>query len=178
MRREDLEHVVAAAAEISGEDEIVVVGSQAILGSHPEAPDLLLRSVEAGVYPRRDPSRADLIDGSLGDGSMFHRTFGYYAHGVGPLTAVAPVGWEERLIRVEVPPRERSTRRPVALCLEPHDLVLSKCVAGRERDWEFAATALRAGLVEGDELLRRAQDLPVDHGTLARLSQRMAALLR
>ena len=32
MRREDLEHVVGAAANVAGEDEFVVVGSQAILG--------------------------------------------------------------------------------------------------------------------------------------------------
>lgn len=47
MRREDLEHVVAAAANVVGEDEFVVVGSQAVLGSHPDAPDTLLRSLEA-----------------------------------------------------------------------------------------------------------------------------------
>ncbi len=29
-------------------------------------------------------------------------TFGYYAHGVGPETAKAPAGWEQRLVRVAV----------------------------------------------------------------------------
>jgi hypothetical protein len=42
MRREDFEHVIAAAAEVSGEREIVVIGSQAILGSvAPTGLDLL-----------------------------------------------------------------------------------------------------------------------------------------
>jgi hypothetical protein len=50
----------------------------------------------------------------------------------------------------------------VAYCLEPHDLVLAKCVAGRERDWEFAQDALTAGVVEPGELLARVPDLPVD----------------
>lgn len=36
VRREHFEHVVAAAANIVGEDEFVVIGSQAILGSHPK----------------------------------------------------------------------------------------------------------------------------------------------
>ncbi len=41
MRIEQLEHLIRAAAEITG-DEIVVVGSQAILGALPEAPEALL----------------------------------------------------------------------------------------------------------------------------------------
>jgi hypothetical protein len=97
----------------------------------------------------------------LGDGSPFHRSFGYYAHGVGPETAKAPTGWRHRLIRVDVPPRVLSPRRPVALCLEPHDLVLAKCVAGRDRDWQFATDALAAGLVELPTLVARSGDLPV-----------------
>jgi hypothetical protein len=40
--------------------------------------------------------------------------------------------------------------------------VLSKCVAGCDRDWEFAAEALRAGLVQPDVLTSRVPDLPVD----------------
>jgi hypothetical protein len=160
MRREDFEHVVAAAAEVSGEREIVVIGSQAILGSVREPPAAMLVSMEADVYPRNDPSKAEQIHGSLGDGSHFHSTFGYYAHGVGPTTAVAPRGWEERLVRVEIPPRVGQPEGVVALCLEAHDLVLAKCVAGRERDWEFAREAIAADLVEVDELLRRVRDLP------------------
>jgi hypothetical protein len=55
-----------------------------------------------------------------------------------------------------------STRTAVAWCLEVHDLVLSKCVAGRERDWEYAAEALNAGIVDADLLLARIRDLPID----------------
>jgi hypothetical protein len=44
--------------------------------------------------------------------------------------------------------------------LEPHDLVLAKCVAGRDRDWEFARDAIPADLVQVDELLARVPDLP------------------
>lgn len=150
-----------------------MVGSQAILGSHPNAPEKLLRSAEADVYPMRDPAKADLIDGSLGDGSMFHRTYGYYAHGVGPETARAPAGWQERLIRVELEPRGPSDRRPVALCLEPHDLVLSKCVAGRERDWGFAADALRAGVVEAGVLLDRIEQLPLEGEAREKIRDRL-----
>ena len=160
MRREDFEHVIAAAAEVSGEREIVVIGSQAILGSVAEPPREMLFSMEADVYPLRAPEKGEAIDASLGDGSFFHGTYGYYAHGVGPETAKAPAGWERRLVHVEIPPRVGQERGPVALCLEVHDLVLAKCVAGRQRDWDFARTAIEYRLVEVDELFQRIPDLP------------------
>jgi hypothetical protein len=162
MRRVDFEHVIAAAANVTGEDEFVVIGSQAILGSHLEPPEDMLASLEADIYPRHRPERADYIDGALGDGSPFHRTHGYYAHGVGPETARAPTGWQDRLVRAEIPPRVTSARSPVAWCLEIHDLVLSKCAAGRERDWDYAAAALKAGLVDVEVLVARSADLPLE----------------
>lgn len=162
MRLDQLQHIVGAAANVVGEDEFVIVGSQAIVGSHPDAPASLLMSMEADVYPRASPERADEIDGALGDGSQFHRSYGYYAHGVGPETAKAPAGWEGRLVRVGVEPRPGSGRTPVALCLEVHDLILAKCAAGRERDWEFARDALMAGLVDAQVLLRRVEGVPLD----------------
>ncbi len=177
MRREDFEHVIAAAAEVSGEREIVVIGSQAILGSFPEPPEAMLFSAEADVYPLNDPSKAEAIDGSLGDGSFFHSTYGYYAHGVGPETAVAPVGWDERLVRVEIPARVGQRAGAVALCLEAHDLVLSKCAAGRDRDWEFARDAIVADLVSVDQLFRRIQDLPEPLADRAHIQKMLKGLV-
>jgi hypothetical protein len=177
VRREDLVHVVAAAAQIVGESEFVVVGSQAILGAHPEAPATLLRSQEADIYPRHSPDRAIEIDGALGDGSAFHQAFGYYAHGVGPETAKAPLGWEKRLVAIEIPPRPASGMPAVALCLEPHDLVLSKLAAGRERDWQFAEDALAAGLVTPSVLRERAGDLPVSPELLESITASLRALI-
>jgi hypothetical protein len=179
VRREHFEHVVAAAANIVGEDDFVVIGSQAILGTYPDAPGALLQSLEVDIYPATEPDKADLIDGALGDGSPFHRSFGYYGHGVGPETAKAPAGWRDRLVRVEVPPRLNSRRRPIAWCLEPHDLVLAKCAAGRERDWLYARTALAADLVDVAVLLARVSSLPISgdrqehvRGLLTALDQR------
>jgi hypothetical protein len=161
MRRADLEHVIRAAAAVADDDEIVVVGSQAILGLLPEAPDALLWSQEADVYPRHHPERAEAVDGALGDGSQFHAAFGYYAHGVGPETAKAPAGWEQRLIAVRIPRGPRDETLITGWCMEPHDVVLAKCAAGRERDWEFAREAIRHGVVELEELLHRSEDLPL-----------------
>jgi hypothetical protein len=39
VRRADFEHVIAAAANVTGQNEFVVIGSQAILGTYPDAPE-------------------------------------------------------------------------------------------------------------------------------------------
>ncbi len=173
MRRAELEHVLRAAAAVTEDAEIVVVGSQAILGQFPDAPEALLVSREADVYPRNHPERADEIDGSLGDGSYFDSTFGYYARAVGPETATLPAGWEQRLVSVS----NENTGGATGFCLEVNDLVLSKCVAGRRRDWEFAEDALRHGLAEAAELRRRVPELPLDADDLHEVARVMEGVI-
>jgi hypothetical protein len=173
MRRTELEHMIRAAAEVSGDDELVIVGSQAILGQFPDAPAGMLVSREADIYPKNRPEQADEIDGSLGDGSYFDSSFGYYAHAVGPETAKAPAGWEERLI----PVKSENTGDATGWCLEVHDLVLSKCAAGRDRDWEFAREALRHGLADGNELQCRAVDLPLSQEQIEGIQRMLAGII-
>lgn len=48
MDPDAFDHVIGAAANVTGYDEFVVVGSQAILGSIPDPPDSMLESLEAG----------------------------------------------------------------------------------------------------------------------------------
>lgn len=158
MKRAQLEHVIRAAAEIVGDKDIVVIGSQAILGTHPHAPDALLASREADVYPRNKPQDAGRIDANIGEMSLFDQTFGYYAHGVGPETAKAPAGWEQRL----VPIRSENTGGATGWCLEVHDLLLAKCAAGRPRDWPFIEEAVRHRLADPDVLRERLPSLPLD----------------
>jgi Nucleotidyltransferase of unknown function (DUF6036) len=157
VNRQEFEHVLRAAADVV-RDELVVVGSQAILAGFPNAPPSLLRSQEVDVYPRSEPERAQEIDGAIGDGSMFHSTYGYYAHGVGPETIQAPAGWEERLERLDLPAIRKRDSTIVAWCLEVHDLVLAKLAAGRAHDLAFARDAIREGLVDVD-MLRRGVEL-------------------
>jgi hypothetical protein len=83
---------------------------------------------------------------------------GYYAHGVSPKTAILPAGWEQRLIRISTP----NTAGAVGLCLDLHDLVLSKYAAGREQDRGFNQAIIRAGLVSRRRLTTRLRAMPVD----------------
>jgi hypothetical protein len=76
MNIKQLEHILRASGSITGCREIVVIGSQSLLASFPNAPDDLLGSMEVDCYPNVNPGRADLIDGSIGELSPFHETFG------------------------------------------------------------------------------------------------------
>lgn len=55
------------------------------------------------------------------------------------------------------------------LCLEPHDCVVSKLVAGRWKDRDFAGALLRDHLVDADVLIERIDLLQVGAETKDRL---------
>ena len=156
MQRRQLEHIIRTASAIADVYEIVIIGSQSILGSFPFAPSNLLQSMEADVYPLSQPAKADLIDGSIGEMSIFDETYGYYAQGVGPETAILPLGWEARLVKIQ----NENTDFKVGLCLEPHDLAVSKLAAGREKDWPFVSTMLAHKMISTQTLLERIRVTP------------------
>jgi hypothetical protein len=72
VNRAQLEHIIRAAAANTNTADIVVIGSQAILGAYPNAPIELLTSIEADVFSRDRPDDSILIDGTIGERSLFH----------------------------------------------------------------------------------------------------------
>jgi len=172
MRRDELEHVIRAAAAITGDSEIVVIGAAALLGSVPTPPADLAQTMEADIYPLRHPHLADVIDGAIGELSPFHETFRYYAHGVGPTTAVLPAGWQDRLVKVQ----NEGTRQYIGYCLDPCDLAASKLAAGREKDSAFVEGLLRHRIVTAEQLLGRIGLLPLDAERRRRLELQVVAL--
>ena len=84
-----------------GINEYVVVGSQSVLGAYPNAPEDLKVSMEADLYPRSDPDKAEVLSVMMGELSPFFEAFGIYADGVSPETAKLPEGWQERLVKVQ-----------------------------------------------------------------------------
>lgn len=172
MNRAALEHILRAAAAIADEREIVVVGSQAVLGQFPEAPAELLVSIEADVFPRGAPEKSILIDGAIGELSAFHQTFGYYAHGVDESTATLPAGWQERLVAL----RNENTGGATGWCLEIHDLAASKLAAGREKDSEFLRVLVRERMVNLATLRERCDRLPLPPERIAAMLARLPAL--
>ncbi|HKR67125.1 MAG TPA: DUF6036 family nucleotidyltransferase, partial [Thermoanaerobaculia bacterium] len=159
-----LEHVLRAAGAITGVSTWVIIGSQAILGALPDAPAELLVSQEVDLYAPGDEHASDLVDGSIGEKSPFHESFGYYGHGVGPKTAILPSRWRGRAIEVSGP----ATGGVTGICPHPSDLAISKLAAWREKDQEFVRVLVRERVVTLDEL----------HDRLAELDDTTASLIR
>jgi hypothetical protein len=175
VNRAQLEHVLRAAATIVDDPGLLVIGSQAILGAYAEEllPVEATTSIEADLAFFVDPdgSKADRVDGAIGELSRFHETFGYYAQGVSVTTAVLPAGWEARTVEFATAGSAPARAR----CLEPHDCVAAKLVAGREKDRAFAAALVREGLVEPETLVARIRVLS---GVDARAIDRLEAWVR
>jgi hypothetical protein len=96
---------------------------------------------------------------------VHHEMFGIYGQGVSVTTAVLPAGWTARLV-----PYERADAEPSeAKCLDAHDLVISKLVAGRDKDLLFARVLVEAGLISCATLRDRAQLLEVVPGVIRRV---------
>jgi hypothetical protein len=172
MKRQDLEHIIRAAAAITDEKIFVVVGSQAILAQHPLAPAELLRSPEADLYPANRPELADVVEGAIGLESPFHRSFGYYAEGVGPETAKLPKDWGHRAVQLTGP----ATNGAVAICPEAHDLAASKLIAGREKDLSWVSAALGAGILGKDLLARRIDEIEIAQEVRDRALKRLRTI--
>lgn len=79
------------------------------------------------------------------------REFSIYAQGVGPETAILPQGWQQRLVRVQTP----ATSPAIGLCLEVHDLAVSKYIAGRPKDLEYTRELMRHGMTKKKVLMER-----------------------
>lgn len=155
MNRAELEHAIRAACDVAEETEVYVLGSQAILGEHPDAPEGLRQSAEVDVTPKHHPERADAIDGALGELSRFHRSFGFYVHGITLDAVTLPEGWRERTVRVQ----NENTYGFTGLCLEAHDLAASKLVAFRDKDRDFVRILLREAMISAETLLQRIDTL-------------------
>ncbi len=178
MNREQFYHLLRASAEIverqramRGIDvneqpaRIIVIGSQSILGSWSDEylPDYTTRSAEMDVafiptagdeyafdMPRQE--LADLIEGYLGEETRFRDAFKVYAQGVDTDTAILPVGWGNRLVRLEVP--DQQTRTEI-YCLDPYDLCAAKLTRLEEKDRLYVGSLIKAGDIDAAALRER-----------------------
>lgn len=117
--------------------EFMIVGSQSIIGPVPNPEAIFTMSAEADIYPLNACELAEMIEAALGEGSQFHETFGYYAQGAGPETAVLSDGWLNRAHRVQ----NAATNDRVGYCLDVIDLFMSKATAARDKNRDFCMAA-------------------------------------
>jgi hypothetical protein len=142
VKKRELEHVIRAAKEITGETEFVVVGSQALHGAFPNLVDKLITSQECDIYVPNAPDKTEMLN-SIGLLTPFAETYGYYADPVDSETAKLPKSWPRRRIAIST----RNTNGATYYCPSPEDLVFSKLAAGREKDFRFIQALLSRNLI-------------------------------
>ncbi len=168
MKKGEFEHIIRAVGDIADVEEIIVIGSQTI---HAQFPDIekklkqlelshildtadvtaVVGSMEVDLFIPNDTRKTNLVNGTIGEMSDFHDTFGYFADGVDISTATLPTNWEKRLIKVCNP----NTKGITASCLEIHDLLIAKLTAGREKDLNFFRAMIKTELINKETLLER-----------------------
>lgn len=167
MKRQELAHILRAACDITGDKDVLVIGSQSILGTfdEDELPAAATASIEADIafLEDFDRAKADDVEGVIGELSPFHQSNGVYAEGVHIETArYLPPGWRDRLI--DWPLRSSEPAHPHFL--EPHDLAVSKLGAAREKDFEFVDALLREDMLDVSILQARCALLPDEHAVV------------
>ncbi len=153
MNKSQFAHTIRAAAAVLGVNKVLVIGSQAVHASLDKLFPAINRSIETDIaaLDDKDGKMADLIDGSIGEASLFQDTHGYYAQGVELKTAILPDGWRQRLVPFSSP----ETNGVTAHCLELHDLWISKAMAGRPKDREFCNELIKRRYVKSQILKER-----------------------
>ncbi|HUN73090.1 MAG TPA: DUF6036 family nucleotidyltransferase [Steroidobacteraceae bacterium] len=170
MKKQQVDHVLRAAGRITGEKRFVIIGSQALHGSYPDLADEIERSTEVDLIATERASRAEWLN-AIGYLSPFHETFGYYADPVDVATALLPSGWEDRLVKLA----PGDTGGVQGLCLDAHDLAISKYAAGREKDRIFTRELAARGLVSQATLLGLLVQTPLDQDARERVRARIIA---
>ena len=120
--------------------------------------------VDLAFLDDSDEAKANRVDVAIGEDSEFHATYAYYAQGVQVSVAILPEGWRDRVVVY----RSESAKPAEAVCLDPHDTVIAKLAAYREKDLSFAAALLDAGLIDLATLLDRAATIPPIYGMRVR----------
>ena len=151
LKRAQVDHVLRAAAGITGRTRFVVIGTGAVSATAKQLPLAMMLTSELDLYPdgAGDPdAMAELIGVTIGNASPFHRIFGYDGDGVTPRTAILPTGWRERATEYTSP----AAPGVVALCVEAHDIAVAKLCAWREKDRAWISAGLRHGVLQAPRL--------------------------
>ncbi len=151
MTRTRLLDLLRRAVALSSGERLILAGSQAFYALARSAPDLVERSEEADLLlVGVDRGLFLRLEEALGMESPHLHETGVFAHPVGLGTIVLSAGWEERLI-----PFGRDEGLTNVWALEIHDLLASKLMAGREKDFEFLRALFAHDLGDFPTLLAR-----------------------
>ena len=141
MKRTLLDELLREVERITGERDLVMVGSQAIHAVMVDVPAEVAISRECDLlFDESDPVVA-AIDADLGPSSERAAELLVHVDTVSSSFPFLAPGWEHRLVPF-------GPAAPHVRCLELHDLVLSKLAAGRLKDYELVAVLLARKLAD------------------------------
>jgi hypothetical protein len=156
-------HILTSVITASGHRQFLVLGSQAILchcrGKTRDYAFDQSKHISISSIPP-DDALSEFIDRTFGEDSMFHRTHGYYAHGVNMAAAVFPHGWENRLTSVQWAVGANGRYKATACYPSAEDLMISKAGTGRGGDLIWIRDLVREKLVNKAATYALLQQLP------------------
>lgn len=149
MTLDQVFELLKRARDLSRHREMVIVGSNAVLGKEGTTwiPADMTLSLNCGTYLKADPGRTGDLVKALGEGSPFHREFGFYLDPVSPNLPTLPEQWEARLIPIE-------RDNVCAWFLDPDDTAVSKYARGEDRDIRWIRAGLSASILSIDRIKR------------------------
>ena len=144
----DFLHAVRAAGNVAEETRVIVFGSNAIIPWLDQKMNFeTSEDIDITFFDDENEMKTTNVDGSLGESSLFHTTFGFWVHGVSINPERFPKGWEERLVRIT---DEELLEGKTAYVLSPPDLAAVKLAAGRDKDFPFVENLLYYDIVDDD----------------------------
>ena len=179
---DDLDRAVRAISQHFDADEIIIIGSQAILVHDAHAPAIMRASREIDAYPGNSDEWESLhgglaseeINAWFGSGSQFHETFGFYIDGVDASTAKLPPGWQDRRI-VRTVVVDGKTIRAVAPSVE--DLIVSKLFRLDQKDRDFIRAWHELQPLDGALIRQRLAETEPEQEVAARAEMFLDMLL-
>ena len=156
MNRRVLDDLLHELSRITDERELVMVGSQSVHAVTHDAPIEVVMSRECDLLLDESDSLTGVIDEGFGPDSPRAAETAVYVDTVSSTFPFLPAGWEQRLVPL-------APDLPHIRCLEIHDLVLSKLVAGPLKDYELIAVLLDRKLADVGTVRDRIVAVPDLH---------------
>lgn len=156
MKRSLLDELLRDVERITGDRDLVMIGSQAIHAAVTDVPAEVVMSRECDlIFDEADPV-VGAIDASLGPDSERAAELLVHVDTVSSSFPFLAPGWDQRLVPF-------GPAAPHVRCLEIHDLVLSKLAAGRLKDYELIAVLLDRTLADLGVVRERIASVPDLH---------------
>ena len=180
--REDLLRAARSVAEHFSAERVIIVGSQAILLTWPDAPVVMKITPEIDIYPEnnrdweaRNPcfEASEEISVLFGEMSQFHERFGFYLDGVDENTARMPPDWLDHAKTMEI---DVYGRTAVVVCPCIEDVIVAKLHRLVEKDVTFIKACAEVRPMDRVQILQRFRATGPDQVLIDRAESLFASL--